>query len=52
MKKNEDRALRGALRGGSWYGESTDCRASDRYWDALLDRGSNLGFRVLRRRRL
>jgi len=36
-------------RGGSWYAGSSDSRAANRRGDNPSDRGSNIGFRVIRR---
>jgi formylglycine-generating enzyme required for sulfatase activity len=36
------------LRGGSWSDDAGDCRSADRLRDSPRDRGSALGFRVLR----
>jgi formylglycine-generating enzyme required for sulfatase activity len=36
------------LRGGSWYLNSQNARASNRNWDAVADRDDNYGFRLAR----
>jgi len=48
--KNIENELR-ALRGGSWSGASSNCRASGRCWFAPGYRSDNLGFRVALHRR-
>jgi len=48
MKNIDDEEC--ALRGGSWYDSSTDCRASDRGRLTPGRRGDALGFRVVHRK--
>jgi len=46
-KNKESNKTSYPLRGGSWFVNPLDCRSAYRFYDLIVNRDSNLGFRVI-----